>query len=179
MVNRQTTKYSLAVFYDTIRKLKTFDVHKDNSLELLTSDVDEFEQLKEVFSAMDQKIKDDYERLKQYVENTSHELQTPLAIITSRLDELLQSPNLSEEQIKLVAGLLDTTGRLSKVNQSLIFLAKLDNRLFKEVKNIDLVDLIKLQLTMFESLYEEKNLKVDFDLDSDTLVFKMDRNNFV
>ncbi len=160
-VNRGSTRYSLTVFYDTIKKLKAFDVNKDNKLELMTSDIDEFEQLNEVFNAMDKKIKEDFERLKEYTENTSHELQTPLAIITSRLDELLQSSNLTEEQIKTVAGLMETVNRLSKINQALIYLAKLDNRMFKDEEKVDINNLIREQVELLEPLIENKGISLE------------------
>lgn len=161
LVNRTSTKYSLAVFYDTIRKLKAFDVNKDNKLDLMASDIDEFEQLNEVFNAMDKKIKEDFERLKEYTGNTSHELQTPLAIITSKIDELLQSPNLTGEQITNLAGIMETVNRLSKINQALIFLAKLDNRMFSDEETVDLFDLIREQIELFNPMIEDKNISVD------------------
>ncbi|MBK3518919.1 PorY family sensor histidine kinase [Carboxylicivirga marina] len=161
LVNRASTKYSLSVFYDTINKLKDFDVNKDNRLDLMTSDIDEFEQLNDVFNAMDKKIKEDYIRLKEYTGNTSHELQTPLAIINTKLDELIQSDNLTEEQIKTIAVLIETTNRLSKTNQALIFLAKLDNRVFADAVNVDFNKLINIQLENLEPLIDEAKLKVE------------------
>ena len=175
MVNRQTTKSSLSVFYDTIKKLKTFDVNKDNRLDLMTSDVDEFEQLNEVFNTMETKIKQDYERLKEYTENTSHELQTPLAIITSKLDELIQSSNLTEEQIKLIAGLMETTSRLSKINQALIFLAKLDNRIFSNEEDVDFMEVIREQIDLLQPLIEDKNITINIE-SSDSIIVKMNRS---
>lgn len=161
LVNRASTKYTLSVFYDTINKLRTFDVNKDNRLELMTSDIDEFEQLNEVFNAMDKKIKLDYDRLKEYTENTSHELQTPLAIINAKLDELIQADNLTEEQIKSIAGLIETTNRLSKTNQALIFLAKLDNRVFADAEDVNFNQVVRKELENLEMLIEKSNLKVD------------------
>lgn len=175
LVNRESTKYSLSVFYDTIKKLRAFDVNKDNRLELMTSDIDEFEQLNEVFNAMGEKIKQDFERLKEYTENTSHELQTPLAIITSKLDELLQASNLTEEQIKTIAGLMETTNRLSKINQALIYLAKLDNRMFAEVEDIKLISLIREQLELLEPLIEDKALTLEL-ISADNCTVKMNRS---
>lgn len=172
MVNRGSTKYSLSVFYDTIEKLKTFDVNKDNSLDLMTSDIDEFEQLNDVFNSVQKKIKDDYERLKEYTENTSHELQTPLAVINAKLDELIQADNLTEKQVQLVAGILETTNRLSKINQALIFLAKLDNRVYDSNDNVLLSEIIRLQLEHFEPLTTEKDLKIEF-IRQDDLDIKM------
>ncbi|WP_430817315.1 sensor histidine kinase [Carboxylicivirga sp. RSCT41] len=161
MVNRASTRYSLTVFYDTINKLKAFDVNKDNRLDLMTSDIDEFEQLNEVFNAMDKKIKEDYIRLKEYTGNTSHELQTPLAIINAKLDELIQADNLTEEQIKTIAGLIETTNRLSKTNQALIFLAKLDNRVFSDAVPVNFNELIRQQLENLEPLIDEAGLQVE------------------
>ena len=160
LVNRASTKYSLSVFYDTINKLRSFDVNKDNRLDLMTSDIDEFEQLNEVFNALDKKIREDYERLKEYTENTSHELQTPLAIINAKLDELIQADNLNEEQIKSIAGLIETTNRLSKTNQALIFLAKLDNRVFVDAEEINFNELIRGQLESLDVFIEDAGLKV-------------------
>ncbi len=172
LVNRASTKYSLAVFYDTINKLRAFDVNKDNRLDLMTSDIDEFEQLNEVFSAMDKKIKLDYERLKEYTENTSHELQTPLAIINTKLDELIQSDNLTEEQVKSIAGLIETTNRLSKTNQALIFLAKLDNRVFADAQLVSFNDVVRTQLENLEMLIDDAGLKVEL-ISTTTLQMKM------
>jgi len=163
LVNRASTKYSLSVFYDTINKLKSFDVNKDNRLDLMTSDVDEFEQLNEVFNAMEKKIKEDYERLKEYTGNTSHELQTPIAIISAKLDELIQADNLTEQQVKAIAGLLETTQRLSKINQALIFLAKLDNRVFANEEDVSFNAIIRQQLDNMEPMIDEGNLEVKFD----------------
>ncbi|WP_430810593.1 MULTISPECIES: sensor histidine kinase [unclassified Carboxylicivirga] len=160
LVNRASIKYSLSVFYDTISKLRSFDVNKDNRLDLMTSDIDEFEQLNEVFNAMERKIKEDYERLKEYTENTSHELQTPLAIINARLDELIQADNLHEEQVKNLAGLIETTNRLSKINQALIFLAKLDNRVFSEAEELDFIALVQKELNNLDVLIADKQLAV-------------------
>ena len=40
---------------------------------------------------MNERIRKDYQNLKEFIENISHEIQNPLAIIKSRIDLLLQS----------------------------------------------------------------------------------------
>jgi hypothetical protein len=172
LVNRHTTKRSLAVFYDTIGQLERFDVNKNNRLQLMTSDVDEFERLKEVFNAMDMQIREDFVRLKEYTENTSHELQTPLAIIMSRLEELLQAENLTPGQLKLVADLMETTTRLSKINQSLIFLAKIDNRFYSQTQDVDLQKIIHSQLDFLQPLIEDRDIRLTMEYNG-PLVVKM------
>jgi len=101
---------------------------------------------------------------KEYTENVSHELQTPLAIISSKADELMQADNLSKEQMEQLAILLETTNRLSKINQALIFLTKIDNRFYTQESSFSLNDLIKEKLQIFDSALQEKDLKLKLDL---------------
>jgi len=98
-----------------------------------------------------------------------------LSLFTSKLDELIQSANLTEEQIKLIAGLMETTGRLSKINQALIFLAKLDNRIFSNEENVDLLEVIREQIDLLEPLIEDKNLAINIE-SSESPVLKMNRS---
>jgi signal transduction histidine kinase len=109
-------------------------------------------------------IYNDFEAQKEYTENVSHELQTPLAIISSKADELMQADNLSKEQMEQLALLLETTNRLSKINQALIFLTKIDNRFYTQGSFFLLNDLIKEKLQIFDAAIQEKELKLELDL---------------
>jgi signal transduction histidine kinase len=169
-VNRHAIKRSLSVFYDTINKLKSFDVDKNNQIQLMPSDIEEFEKLNEVFNAMEAKIKNDFIRLKEYTENTSHELQTPLAILSSKLEELIQGENLTSSQIQTIASLIETTNRLSRINQALIFLAKIDNRQFDQHDQVNINRLIDKMVEDLEFLWQDKNLTVDKNFGNELIV---------
>lgn len=163
-VNRQSIRNALKVFYSTIHKLEDFQVNQAHILSLDTAEVEEVNKLNVVFEKMSEQIRKDFEVQKEYTENVAHELQTPLAIISSKVDELMQADNLTKEQMEQLALLLETTNRLSKINQSLIFLAKIDNRFYTEDSACSLDVLIKQQLVLFETAIEDKNLKLVLDL---------------
>ena len=163
-VNRHSIKSALKVFYSTIRKLEDFELSKLQTLNLETAEVHEIKKLNEVFEKMATQIYNDFEVQKEYTENVSHELQTPLAIISSKADELMQADNLSKEQMEQLALLLETTNRLSKINQALIFLTKIDNRFYTQESSFSLNDLIKEKLQIFDSALQEKDLKLKLDL---------------
>ena len=150
-VNRHSIKSALSVFYSTIRKLEDFELSKIQSLSLEAAEVQEIKKLNEVFEKMATQIYNDFEAQKEYTENVSHELQTPLAIISSKADELMQGENLSKEQMEQLALLLETTNRLSKINQALIFLTKIDNRFYTQGATFSLNDLIKEKLQIFDA----------------------------
>lgn len=65
----------------------------------------------------------------------SHEMQTPLAIMQSKLELIFQGENLSIEQMKQF-DMFEFTIRLSKLNQTLLLLAKIENRQFHETHTI-------------------------------------------
>ena len=163
-VNRHSIKSALSVFYSTIRKLEDFELSKLQTLTLETAEVQEVKKLNEVFEKMATQIYNDFESQKEYTENVSHELQTPLAIISSKADELMQADNLSKEQMEQLALLLETTNRLSKINQALIFLTKIDNRFYTQGSTFSLNDLIKEKLQIFDSAIQEKKLILELDL---------------
>jgi len=163
-VNRRSVRNALTVFYSTIRKLEDFEVNQTTTLSLGTAEIEEVKKLNEVFEKMSAQIRQDFISQKEYTENISHELQTPLAIISSKADELMQADNLSKEQMEQLALLLETTNRLSKINQALIFLTKIDNRFYTEGSTFSLNDLIKEKLSLFEDAIQDKNIKLELDL---------------
>ncbi len=163
-VNRHSIKSALGVFYSTIRKLEDFEVTQSSTLSLDTAEIEEVKKLNQVFEKMSAQIRKDFISQKEYTENVSHELQTPLAIISSKADELMQADNLSKEQMEQLALLLETTNRLSKINQALIFLTKIDNRFYTEGSTFSLNDLIKEKLSLFKDAIQDKNIKLKLDL---------------
>jgi signal transduction histidine kinase len=163
-VNRHSIKSALGVFYSTIRKLEDFEVNQTTTLSLDTAEIEEVKKLNQVFEKMSAQIRQDFISQKEYTENVSHELQTPLAIISSKADELMQADNLSKEQMEQLALLMETTNRLSKINQALIFLTKIDNRFYTEVSTSAINVLIKEKLSLFDDAIKEKNLRLELDL---------------
>ncbi|HLY68435.1 MAG TPA: HAMP domain-containing sensor histidine kinase, partial [Puia sp.] len=106
----------------------------------------------------------DYETLKNFADNASHEMQTPLAILNSKLDLLIQEPNLNESQTKQLQSIYDAMGRLSKLNQSLLLLTKIENNQFTKVNPLQLDRLIKEKLLQLEDLILAKRLQLQTDL---------------
>ncbi|MBT5090765.1 MAG: HAMP domain-containing histidine kinase [Flavobacteriales bacterium] len=170
-VNRHSIKSALSVFYSTICKLENFELSKLQTLTLETAEVHEIKKLNEVFEKMATQIYNDFESQKEYTENVSHELQTPLAIISSKADELMQADNLSKEQMEQLALLLETTNRLSKINQALIFLTKIDNRFYTQGSSFSLNILVKEKLQIFDAAIQEKKLKLELDLLDNTQIY--------
>ena len=165
-LNHLSVKRGLRIFYKTVRKLENYNIGKPELIFFENSEIDELNKLTDVFKKMTLKISNDYKEQKEYTENVSHEIQTPLAIISSKADELLQSENLKKTELEQLEIIMNTTTRLAKINQALILLTKIDNRFYTNEESIPLLKLINEKLNFFKDLLSEKKVQVKLDIDS-------------
>lgn len=125
LLSEVLSSYLLRPFNKALEEMGDFRIEKPGSVELKDSKTDEFKKLNFLLEHMMSSARKDYSLLKEFTENTSHELQTPLAVIKARIESLLET-ELNENQYALLSGMLDELERLSAINQALIVLAKLE-----------------------------------------------------
>src|SRR4030095_6749122 len=97
LINRKTSKKIWQPFNASVKTLKSFDVTGQTKISFPSSSTTEFDELNHSLNRMTQKIYSDYNKLKQFTENASHEIQTPLSIILNKIEMLIQSENFSED----------------------------------------------------------------------------------
>ena len=164
IINRLLLNRLWQPFYMIMRDLKLFNVTDTNDLQKVDSHIDEFEELNTAVISMASRVKHDYKNLKTFSENASHELLTPIAVINSKLDTLIQTENFSERQSKLLNDLYTAVNRLNRLNQSLLLLVKIENRLEHTAETINLQALIAEMVVQFEEIFHDKELHVISDL---------------
>ncbi|GAB3997425.1 hypothetical protein GCM10028807_42610 [Spirosoma daeguense] len=151
-------------FYDTLSRIKRFDLSHDTSLELQTSEITEFTELNDVLQKMAAKMQQDYRSLKEFTENASHEMQTPLALINAKVEQLIQTEQLAENQTNWIETIYQASRRISRLNQGLLLLAKIENRQFNESHPVDLANLLCEKLNDMDEVLTFKELSVKVDL---------------
>jgi signal transduction histidine kinase len=150
-----------APFNDTLSQLKQFSLSSKNKIIFQKTNINEFEELNKTALFMTEKVRRDYESLKNFTENASHEIQTPLSIIKNKIELLLQSENLNKTEVNLIQSLNDAASRLSKLNQSLLLLTKIENNQFETTEKINLSLSLKQCLENFEELMTIKNISIE------------------
>ena len=173
-LNQISVRRGLKVFYSTVSKLENFNISKPELMYFENAEIDELKKLTEVLKKMSLKISSDFNEQKEYTENVSHEIQTPLAIISSKADELLQSENLKKEEMEQLEIIMNTTTRLAKINQALILLTKIDNRFYTDISVISIDKIIHEKLDFFSDLISEKRIILKTNI-CNALDFKMNR----
>ncbi len=160
VINRFLLSRLWKPFNNTLVQLKQFNLSAKNNIQLQHTSTSEFAELNKTVQAMTDKAKQDYESLKNFTDNASHEMQTPLAIINSKLDVLIQDESLNEFQMKQVQGVYDALDRLSNLNQSLLLLTKIENSQFSKKEVIKIDELVTEKLFQFEELVQNKKLLI-------------------
>jgi len=169
ILNRYIFTNIWSAFSNSLKRLDVYDFNKPGGLVLPVSEIAEFDRLNKVLLEMADRIQSDYKSLKELTANTSHEIQTPLAIIRNKAELLLQSENLSETDLETVSSILNTTGRLSKLNQSLLLIAKIENKQFEESEKIDLKDALETYITNLDVLINAGGFSINSELDNCTI----------
>lgn len=160
IVQRIISKKLWGTFYDSLRKIETFSLEQGTVPEFAETNITEFARLNEMLSKLIKNNVIIYKQQKEFIENASHELQTPLAVFQSKLDILLQDSNLTESQSKTIQMLYNTSSRLSRLNKNLLLLAKIDNEQFKDLKEINFIETLDSQLGFLIELAENNGLHV-------------------
>ncbi len=160
LLNRYISAFIWSPFYDTLSNIKTWNIKKNANLEFKSTDIDEFHLLNDTVKDLTQQIQLDYYNLKEFTENVSHEAQTPLSIISTKLELLLQQSNYSEKQHEHLLQAYRATQRMYKLNEALILLTRIENKQFVDKCLIDLTLAIEEKLDVLSDFIEAKSIVI-------------------
>jgi signal transduction histidine kinase len=152
-------------FYKTIGQLKTFELGSSGPFFFPDESIREFRELNRSLNLMTQKAYKDYLRQKEFTENASHEIQTPLAIIQNKIELLIQSKQLGEEEMKLISGIYDSAVRLSHLNKTLLLLTKIENKQFTAGDRINPGTILRKCIDNYMEQAAGKNISVSAVID--------------
>ena len=164
LINRFMLQRLWEPFNSTLRHLKQFNLSGKYELQAQKTSINEFRELHDAVSIMTIKVNKEYDALKNLTENASHEMQTPLAIINSKLDLLIQGENINEQQMEQLQAIYNALDRLSRLNKSLLLLAKIENNQFNLSSDISLDTLLKQKLQQQEELTGNRSQVIYADI---------------
>ncbi|HEV3411430.1 MAG TPA: HAMP domain-containing sensor histidine kinase [Puia sp.] len=154
IINRRTSRTLWTPFYDTMDAIRRYDIQRNKPLVLTgRTGVDEFDRLNLTLTSLIDDVNRAYNNQKQFTENASHELQTPLAIIRSKVELLMDAPFLTEEIATQLGDINDANERLSQMNKNLFLLTRIDNHQFPELHRIPISHLLERSIIHYQEYY--------------------------
>jgi signal transduction histidine kinase len=150
-------------FYVTLSNIRKYDVKTSQEFIPVATRITEFAQLNEVLSTLTEKIRSEYLNLKEFSENASHEIQTPLAVIRMRIEQILQSSDINGELAEHLVSIGQSVNKISRINQALALISKIENNQYPEISVVNLNLKIEGILSQFHDFIVSRKLKVQFD----------------
>jgi signal transduction histidine kinase len=169
-INRTLSRVVWDPFYMILEKLKQYQIDKDLSINLPQSTITEFHDLREALIQLLNNSKEAYLSQKEFTENASHELQTPIAIFRSKLELLIQTTGITNEQADLIGSLMDATDRMARLNKNLLLLSKIENRQFISRQEILIRTFIEQSIKLYNQKALEKQIKINTIINAESPV---------
>ena len=129
-------------FENTLRQMERFRITDWRLPDRDDGGIEEFRRLNDALTRLMLRNAETYRQQKEFTENASHELQTPLAVMRSRLDLLLQQ-DLDGATLDSVSELYNVNRRMERLNRSLLLLAKIGNEQFVADERVDVAALVR------------------------------------
>lgn len=120
----------------------------------------EFRQLSDAALDMGNRSYKAYEEQKQFIENASHELQTPLAIVRGKVELLAESEGMTEQQMEQLDEIYATLGRAVRLNKSLLLLSRIENGQYTEMEDVSVDEILDELLPDLMDIYEHKQVRL-------------------
>ncbi len=134
---------------------------------------DPISNMAKTFDNMLDQIEHSFKNQKQFIQNASHELNTPLTIIKTKIDVLKQKKQISSNDYEETIDLIDSeVMRLSKITEQLLILSDLEENGFKaEFVKVNFKSILEKIIKLFDNQIYSKNLtiKTNFEGEYDIL----------
>lgn len=175
LINNVVLRKLWTPFYSLLSDLKSYRIDKNIPLPNVTGETKEFKELESAVNALIIRARETFYNQKKFTENASHELQTPLAIISTKLELMLEKESLDPANAENIGQILQTIQRLTKLNKSLLLLSKIENRQFNEPALVDFRKLVDQSVEDLEDFASFRNVEISVDKSAD-LTYLMDES---
>lgn len=163
--NRYIIRRSSKPFSELLDKLHDFNLGQTKMIDFPKTNISEFRALNQTVEALLKENIQAYKEQKIFIENASHELQTPIAVIISKIELLMDKESVTEEQIKELSSILSNLNRIKRLNSSLLLLSKIRNKQFTTDTEVCLESIVSEVCESFEDIIEHKQISLKVDIE--------------
>ena len=170
LININVEKKVWKPFYGTLESLHQYRIDFQNLTVPEKSIISEIDDLNSSLTDLTERNQKLYTAQKEFTENASHELQTPLAVIQNKLELLMQTEPLNEQQSLYISDIYRSNQKISKLSKSLLLLSKIENHQFEQNQEIALPAVIRKISDDFSFIIQSKNISLIIDNEDDVTV---------
>lgn len=166
LLNQFVLHKILDPFYETVLTLEHISDPSDLKETFPDTTTYEINVLNRALNSMMQHIRSSFEDQKQFIQNASHELLTPLSIIRQKAEKILASAEeLDEQTIKSASNIQDTAVRLSRLSNALLLISRVENRQYPLDEEIEITSIAEKVIIELSDFIEMKDLTLEKEFD--------------
>ena len=158
------SRFLFQPFNSILHQMQKFKVGESFLYQDVKTSTSEFQVMQRILKKMAKQTENDYLKLKEYTENMAHELQTPLAIIRNKVENLIGDEKVMASQTDSIKVIYDETNQLSKLGSTLRLLTKIENNEFVKRINIFSKQTIEIHIEKLRELAGLKSVSIHSNL---------------
>jgi signal transduction histidine kinase len=171
ILNRRSSGFLWKPFFSTMKTINAYDITRSQRVQFPTqTGTSEFDELNKSITQLITNVNNAYHHQKEFVDNASHEMQTPLAIIRSKLELLINQPGLTEKTASILADITDANNRLNQMNRTLLLLAKIENNQFPDTEQVNISQVVFQTIEQFQKHADGELPRLSSKIESDVIV---------
>ncbi len=167
LFNYYLSGYFFKPFNQILHQMKIYKVGRSSVVRAVKTNTEEFIRMQELFQKMIAQIENDYRNLKEYTENMAHEIQTPLAVMRTKLETLMSDETVMQKHSNSVRTLYNEVNHLSRLGNALNLLTRIENGEFSNRKVILTKQAIQEHLQSIEELAALKQITIHSELSAE------------
>lgn len=170
LLNRKISKIIWQPFYNTLERIRQFNIETHETIGFDKVPIEEFEELNHSLEKLISQNVESYKQQRRFVENASHELQTPIAILKAKIDQWYQNDKLLAAMGPELAELNVPLNRIIRINKNLLLLAKIENNQFADEVSLDVSASLEELLDYFTEIAHANNNILHTEIEANCMV---------
>ena len=154
----------------TVRKLRGIRQPSEFSFAPIATDTTDFRRLDDGLNALMRQIQSAFEKEREFMSNVSHELLTPVSILQSRFENMLQDPTLPEPQAQQIVESQRTLYRLRNTVRTLLLIANIENEQYLRDEVVSLTQTARDVAEELDDRRQQRDLALALDLTPDLVL---------
>jgi signal transduction histidine kinase len=170
----------IKILFKPLEQIIQLKINKVNDPELfdfqnIKTTTEDFRTLDHTINNMMKRIQVLFKKEREFTSNVSHELLTPVSILQSKLENLLNDPSISAEAQVKISESLRTLGRLKGIVNSLLLIARIENEQYLKNEEVNISELISEVTEELADQFKASNIVLETILPGNSMISKANR----
>jgi two-component system, OmpR family, sensor histidine kinase ArlS len=131
------------------------------SYDKVKTSTSDFEYLDISIHKMIETIESTFQKEREFISNASHELMTPISILQSKIENMFEQEDISDEVKTRMLEMQKILNRLKSITKTLLLISQIENEQFLKEDSLPLNELIQEVYDEISIRFQDKN--IDFE----------------